>query len=45
MKTEFSYTDWDSMTLTNNGTATVGAEKIVASPENWAFKFGVGYNF
>ena len=44
IKTEFNYTDWDDITLTNIGT-DAGAEKITASPENWAFKFGIGYNF
>ena len=49
VKTEVSYTDWDTITLTNSGTkgagSAKGADKVVATPENWAFTVGLSYNF
>ena len=44
VKTEFNYTDWDDISISNTGT-DAGASKVTADPENWAFKFSVGYNF
>ena len=44
VKTEFNYTEWDTLTLSNTG-LKAGAKNVSADPENWAFKFGVGYNF
>jgi len=43
-KTEFTYTDWDAISISNTG-SNAGASKITGDIENWAFKFGVGYNF
>ena len=45
MKTEFSWTDWDDISL-SNGAADAGASKIdVSNIENMNVKFGIGYNF
>jgi len=45
IKTEFNYTDWDSISLTNTGTATVGASTVTGTPEVWSGKIGVGIQF
>ena len=44
LKSEFSTTDWDDITLSNQ-TATQGAKNVKIEPEAWNFKFGVGWNF
>ena len=44
VKTEFNYTDWDNVTLTNNG-VDASVKSITATPELWSAKFGIGYNF
>ena len=48
IKTEFNYTDWDSVTLssTHSGPgSTGGADQVSATPENVSAKFTVGYRF
>jgi hypothetical protein len=45
IKTKFNYTDWDSLKLTNVGTATTGATSVTATPEVWSGKIGIGINF
>lgn len=40
VKTEFNYTDFDTLSLTS-GSGTV----YTATPEVWAAKIGIGYNF
>ncbi len=42
VKTEFSYTDWDKISISSSSDT---ASTIDATPEQWSFKFGVGYNF
>ena len=45
IKTEFNYTDWDALTLSNVGTATTGSTSITATPEVWSGKIGIGIQF
>ena len=44
VKTEFNYTDWDTLSLSNTGT-DAGSSKVTVSPEQWSGKLTVGYNF
>ena len=44
VKTEFNYTDWDTLSLTNTGT-DAGASKVTVAPEQWSGKLTIGYNF
>ena len=44
VKTEFNYTEWDSISLSNNATVA-GGDNITADVENWTAKFGIGYLF
>ena len=44
VKTEFNYTEWDTISLSNNATVA-GADNITADVENWTAKFGIGYLF
>ena len=44
VKTEFNYTDWDTLSLTNTGT-DAGSNKITVAPEQWSGKLTIGYNF
>ena len=44
VKTEFNYTDWDSLTFTNGGT-DAGSTSVKVSPEQWSGKLTIGYNF
>jgi len=44
VKTEFNYTDWDTISLSNNASGA-GADNITADVENWTAKFGIGYLF
>ena len=45
VKTEFNYTDWDTISITNVGDGDLGTNKVVGTPENWTVKFGIGYLF
>lgn len=45
IKSEVNYTDWDSISLTNTGTATVGATTVTGTPEVWSGKIGIGIQF
>jgi len=45
IKSEFNYTDWDAITLSNTGAGVGSAKSITAQPEHWAAKIGIGYNF
>jgi len=44
VKTEFNYTDWDTLSLSNTGT-DAGSNKISITPEQWSGKLTLGYNF
>ena len=48
VKTEFSYTDWDNITLNSSHSGpgnSGGVSSVTAAPENWTAKFGIGYSF
>ena len=44
IKTEYNYTDWDSISLSNTGT-DAGSSKVTATPEHWTVSVGIGYIF
>ena len=44
VKTEFAYTDWDTLSLSNTGT-DAGSSTVTATPEQWSGKLTIGYNF
>ncbi len=47
IKTEFNYSDWDTVTLssTHVGNGSAGLDTVTVAPENWSAKFGIGYSF
>jgi len=45
IKTEFAYTDFDSVEVTSTGTGDSGGNKVKATPEVWVAQIGIGYNF
>ena len=44
VKTEVSYTDWDTISLNNTGT-DAGSTKVTGTPEHWAATVGIGWIF
>ena len=44
VKSDFTYTDWDSLSVNNTADST-GTSTVSMQPEAWAARLSIGYNF